>query len=72
MLTTESILVKVNGKNVSPTWHHLPDSSLPWSGKPRSSAMTTHQDIGQMDMYVRRYDDIKRVAGDNVSVFNRC
>lgn len=25
----------------------------------------THQDIGQMDMYVRMYDDLKKVEGDN-------
>ena len=25
----------------------------------------THQDIGQMDMYIRMYDDIKRGEGDN-------
>lgn len=25
----------------------------------------THQDVGQMDMYVRMYDELKRSAGDN-------
>ncbi len=25
----------------------------------------THQDVGQMDMYVRMYDDLKRAEGDN-------
>ena len=25
----------------------------------------THQDVGQMDMYVRMYDDLKRNEGDN-------
>jgi hypothetical protein len=25
----------------------------------------THQDIGQMDMYIRMYDDLKRNDGDN-------
>lgn len=25
----------------------------------------THQDIGQMDMYIRMYDDLKRTEGDN-------
>ncbi len=25
----------------------------------------THQDVGQMDMYVRMYDDLKRKTGDN-------
>lgn len=25
----------------------------------------THQDVGQMDMYVRMYDELKRVEGDN-------
>ena len=28
----------------------------------------THQDIGQMDMYVRMYDDLKRSDGDNPTV----
>jgi predicted nuclease of restriction endonuclease-like (RecB) superfamily len=28
----------------------------------------THQDIGQMDMYVRMYDDVRRGEGDNPTV----
>lgn len=28
----------------------------------------THQDVGQMDMYVRMYDDLKRTDGDNPTV----
>jgi hypothetical protein len=28
----------------------------------------THQDIGQLDMYVRMYDDLKRTAGDNPTI----
>jgi hypothetical protein len=28
----------------------------------------THQDIGQMDMYVRMYDDLKRGEDDNPTV----
>jgi hypothetical protein len=28
----------------------------------------THQDIGQMDMYVRMYDDLKRGTDDNPTV----
>jgi hypothetical protein len=28
----------------------------------------THQDIGQMDMYVRMYDDLRRSEGDNPTV----
>lgn len=28
----------------------------------------THQDIGQMDMYVRMYDDLKRTQGDNPTI----
>jgi len=28
----------------------------------------THQDIGQMDMYVRMYDDLKRGPDDNPTV----
>lgn len=29
------------------------------------TSQLTHQDIGQMDMYVRMYDDLKRGEGDN-------
>lgn len=32
------------------------------------SGELTHQDIGQMDMYVRMYDDMKRGAEDNPTV----
>ncbi len=28
----------------------------------------SHQDIGQIDMYVRMYDDLKRTAGDNPTI----
>lgn len=28
----------------------------------------THQDVGQIDMYVRMYDDLKCTAGDNPSI----
>ena len=28
----------------------------------------THQDVGQMDMYVRMYDDLKRTEGDNPTI----
>ena len=28
----------------------------------------THQDIGQMDMYVRMYDESKRTEGDNPTI----
>ena len=28
----------------------------------------THQDVGQMDMYVRMYDDLKRKEGDNPTI----
>lgn len=28
----------------------------------------THQDIGQIDMYVRIYDDLRRGEGDNPTV----
>jgi hypothetical protein len=28
----------------------------------------THQDIGQMDMYVRMFDDLKRGDGDNPTI----
>lgn len=32
------------------------------------SGELTHQDIGQMDMYVRMYDDLKRGPDDNPTV----
>ena len=28
----------------------------------------THQDVGQMDMYVRMYDELKRVEGEHLSI----
>jgi hypothetical protein len=28
----------------------------------------THQDIGQLDMYVRMYDDLKREVDDNPTI----
>ena len=28
----------------------------------------THQDVGQMDMYVRMYDEVKRTQGDNPTI----
>ena len=28
----------------------------------------THQDIGQLDMYVRMYDDLKKQEGDNPTI----
>ncbi|OGO73448.1 MAG: hypothetical protein A3K41_12015, partial [Chloroflexi bacterium RIFOXYD12_FULL_57_15] len=28
----------------------------------------THQDVGQMDMYIRMYDDLKRTEGDNPTI----
>lgn len=28
----------------------------------------THQDIGQMDMYVRMYDDLKKAKDDNPTI----
>ena len=31
-----------------------------------SFSYVTHQDVGQMDMYVRMYDDLKRSEGDNL------
>ena len=30
--------------------------------------MITHQDVGQLDMYVRMFDDLKRTEGDNPTV----
>ena len=32
------------------------------------TGMLTHQDIGQLDMYVRMYDDLKLSDGDNPSI----
>ncbi|MFQ9396227.1 MAG: PDDEXK nuclease domain-containing protein [Lachnospiraceae bacterium] len=28
----------------------------------------THQDVGQMDMYIRMYDEMKRNEGDNPDI----
>lgn len=28
----------------------------------------THQDVGQMDMYVRMYDELKKSEGDNPTI----
>jgi hypothetical protein len=28
----------------------------------------THQDIGQMDMYVRLWEDLKKIPGDNPTI----
>jgi hypothetical protein len=28
----------------------------------------THQDVGQMDMYIRLYDDLQRTEGDNPTI----
>ena len=28
----------------------------------------THQDVGQLDMYVRMFDDLKRTEGDNPTI----
>ena len=32
------------------------------------SSKITHQDVGQMDMYVRMYDELKRSSDDNPSI----
>ena len=32
------------------------------------TSQITHQDVGQMDMYVRMYDDLKRSEGDNPTI----
>ena len=32
------------------------------------TAQITHQDVGQMDMYVRMYDQLKRTEGDNPTI----
>jgi hypothetical protein len=43
---------------------------LPGTGKliDLKTEKLSHQDIGQMDMYVRMYDDLKRGEGDNPTV----
>jgi hypothetical protein len=28
----------------------------------------SHQDVGQMDMYIRMYDELKRTEGDNATI----
>ena len=35
---------------------------------PMSETEPTHQDVGQMDMYVRMYDEMKRTEGDNPTI----
>jgi len=32
------------------------------------TSIITHQDVGQMDMYVRMYDELKRTEGDNPTI----
>jgi len=32
------------------------------------TTIITHQDVGQMDMYVRMYDELKRTEGDNPTI----
>ena len=32
------------------------------------TAQVTHQDIGQMDMYVRMYDELKKTKDDNPTI----
>lgn len=32
------------------------------------TSKVTHQDVGQMDMYVRMYDELKRTDGDNPTI----
>lgn len=32
------------------------------------TSQVTHQDVGQMDMYVRMYDELKRTEGDNPTI----
>lgn len=32
------------------------------------TSQISHQDVGQMDMYVRMYDDLKRTKGDNPTI----
>lgn len=32
------------------------------------TSKVSHQDVGQMDMYVRMYDELKRIEGDNLSI----
>ena len=32
------------------------------------TSQISHQDVGQMDMYVRMYDELKRTEGDNPTI----
>ena len=32
------------------------------------TSQITHQDVGQMDMYIRMYDNLKRTEGDNPTI----
>lgn len=32
------------------------------------TTQVTHQDIGQMDMYVRMYDELKKAKNDNPTI----
>ena len=32
------------------------------------TTVVTHQDVGQMDMYIRMYDELKRTEGDNPTI----
>lgn len=32
------------------------------------TSKVTHQDVGQMDMYVRMFDELKRTDGDNPTI----
>ena len=32
------------------------------------TSIITHQDVGQMDMYIRMYDELKRSEGDNPTI----
>ena len=32
------------------------------------TSKVTHQDVGQMDMYVRMFDELKRTGGDNPTI----
>ena len=38
------------------------------SGLDSKTTKITHQDVGQMDMYVRMYDELRRTEGDNPTI----
>ena len=62
-----------NLRNMRAFFQHFPirnalRSELSWTHYRLKTGHLEHQDIGQMDMYVRLYDDLRRGEGDNPTV----